>query len=46
MVDGSDPQLDAAIAHMLEELETNRYEPPTPPAYPDRSGMGIPPEDQ
>ncbi len=46
MVDGGDPQLDAAIAHMLEELETNRYQPPTPPAYPDRSGMGLPPEDQ
>ena len=46
MTDGRDPQLDAAIAHMLEELETNPYRPPTPPAFPDRSGMGIPEEDQ
>ncbi|MDX1502183.1 MAG: PDZ domain-containing protein [Thermoanaerobaculia bacterium] len=41
MVGGRDPQLDAAIAHMLEELERNPYLPPTPPAFPDRSGMGI-----
>ncbi len=45
MVGGKDPQLDAAIAHMLEELETKAYQPPTPPAFPDRSGMGIAPED-
>jgi len=45
MVDGQDPQLDAAIAHMLEELETKAYQPPTPPAFPDRSGMGLAPED-
>ena len=45
MVDGADPQLDAAIAHMLEEIETNPYRPPTPPDYPDRSGMGITAED-
>ena len=41
MVDGGDPQLDAAIKHMLEEIETNPYSPPARPAYPDRSGMGI-----
>ncbi len=46
MADGSDPQLDAAIAHMLEELERNPYAPPTPPAYPDRSGMGLPESDR
>ena len=45
MVDGADPQLDAAIALMLDELETNPYTPPTPPAFPDRSGMGITAED-
>ncbi len=45
MVGGKDPQLDAAIAHMLEELETNAYQPPTPPSFPDRSGMGLAPED-
>jgi tricorn protease len=41
MVDGSDPQLDAAIQHMLEEIEKNPYVPAQRPAYPDRSGMGI-----
>ncbi len=45
MVGGKDPQLDAAIAHMLEEIEANPYQPPTRPAYPDRSGMGLAPED-
>ncbi|MCP4200590.1 MAG: peptidase S41 [bacterium] len=45
MVGGKDPQLEAAVAHMLEELETNAYQPPTPPAFPDRSGMGLAPED-
>ncbi len=46
MAGGRDPQLDAAIAHMLEELETSPYVPPEPPAYPDRSGFGIAAEDQ
>jgi tricorn protease len=41
MVDGSDPQLDAAIQHMLEEIEKNPYVPAKRPPYPDRSGMGI-----
>jgi tricorn protease len=41
MVNGGDPQLDAAIAHMLEEIERNPYIPPKRPADPDRSGMGI-----
>ena len=41
MADGGDPQLDAAIAHMLEELEANPYVPPARPDYPDRSGFGI-----
>lgn len=41
MKDGADPQLDAGIARMLEELAKNPYTPPTRPAYPDRSGMGI-----
>ena len=45
MVGGKDPQLDAAIAHMLEELEAHPYEPPGRPAPPDRSGMGLAPED-
>lgn len=41
MVGGGDPQLDAAIDLMLEELRRNPYEPPRKPAYPDRSGMGV-----
>jgi tricorn protease len=40
MVDGGDPQLDAAIQLMLKEIE-NYPEPPKRPAYPDRRGMGI-----
>jgi len=46
MVDGGDPQLDAAIEHMLAELERNPYVAPKRPAYPDRSGMGIRQEDK
>ena len=41
MVDGGDPQLDAAIAHMLSEIERNPHKAPKRPAYPDRSGMGV-----
>lgn len=41
MVDGGDPQLDAAIAHMLEEIEKNGYKAPKRPADPNRKGMGI-----
>ena len=41
MVDGSDPQLDAAIEHMLAEIERHPYAPSPRPEYPDRSGMGI-----
>lgn len=41
MTDGGDPQLDAAIAHMLQEIKRNGYAPPPRPAYPDRHGMGI-----
>jgi tricorn protease len=46
MVDNGDPQLDAAIQHMLEEIERNPYIPPKRPADPDRSGMGITDEDK
>ncbi|CAM2068459.1 Tricorn protease-like protein [Sulfidibacter corallicola] len=41
MVDGADPQLDRAIEQMLEELKTYPKIPKRP-AYPDRSGMGLP----
>ena len=44
MVDGGDPQLDAAIEYLLGELKTNSFVPVKRPASPDRSGMGIPPE--
>jgi tricorn protease len=46
MVDGGDPQLDVAIKLMLEEIEKHPYTPPQRPAYPDRSGMGIPVKDR
>ncbi len=46
MVNGGDPQLDAAIEHMLAEIKRNPYTPPPRPAYPDRSGMGIREEDK
>jgi tricorn protease len=36
-----DPQLEAAIALMLDEIAKHPYAPPKRPAYPDRSGMGV-----
>jgi tricorn protease len=44
MWDGGDPQLDAAIDLMLEEIEANPYVPAPPPPYTNRSGMGVQPE--
>lgn len=41
LASGADPQLDAAIEHLLAEIEANGYSPPERPADPDRSGMGI-----
>jgi tricorn protease len=46
MTDGGDPQLDAAIAHLIGELQKNPSARPMRPAYPNRSGMGIKPEDK
>ncbi|MHC4837458.1 MAG: S41 family peptidase [Planctomycetota bacterium] len=46
MWDGGDPQLDAALEHMLELIASEPYVKPTRPAYPDRSGLGIAPEDK
>ena len=46
MVGGKDPQLDAAINHMVDELERNPYKPAKRPKYPDRSGMGLTEEDK
>ena len=41
MIDGGDPQLDAAIKQMLEEIKQNPYVRAKRPPYPDRKGMGI-----
>ncbi len=46
MVNGGDPQLDAAIDHMLGEVEKNGYHKPNRPESPNRKGMGIRPEDR
>ncbi len=46
MKDGGDPQLDRAIAHLLEELTTKTFVPVPKPKYPNRSGFGIRPEDK
>ncbi|NJN64066.1 MAG: peptidase S41 [Acidobacteria bacterium] len=46
MQGGADPQLDAAIAELLRELERNPPRIPARPAYPDRRGMGIPDKDK
>jgi tricorn protease len=46
MTDGRDPQIDAAVKLMLEEIEKHPYTPPARPAYPDRSGMGVPERDR
>lgn len=42
---GIDPQLERAIAEMQEAVRTRPWVAPDVPAYPDRSGMGIPDED-
>ncbi len=44
--DGRDPQLDAGIAHLLEELKTKAYQPAPRPAPPVRSGFGIDEKDR
>ena len=43
---GEDPQLDAAVQHLLGEIKTKGYTPPKRPAGPDRRGMGIPERDR
>lgn len=43
---GGDPQLDAAIDHLLSEIQTRGYRPPATPAGPDRKGMGLPESDK
>ena len=46
MADGGDPQLDAAIEHMMSEILRHPYRPVPRPPYPDRSGMGITKQDR
>lgn len=46
MTTGGDPQLDAAIKHLQEELKTKRFVAPPRPKSPDRRGMGIPERDR
>ncbi len=46
MVDGGDPQLEAAIELMLQEIPKFRYPVRNRPAAPDRSRMGITEEDK
>ncbi len=46
MMNGGDPQMDAAIELMLKEIEENGFKPPQRPAYPDRSKMGLPDSDK
>lgn len=45
MADGQDVQLDGAIDYLLDELERAPFRKPERPPYPDRSGMGVRPED-
>lgn len=42
MLEGGDPQLDAAIKLMLDSIQDRTYKPIARPPYPDRSGMGVP----
>ncbi len=46
MTDGGDPQLDAAIKLMLEEIDRQPFIHAQRPAYPNRSGMGISEDDK
>lgn len=43
---GGDPQLDAAIAHLMEEVAKRPYVAPKRPTPPDRKGMGLPESDK
>ena len=46
MLDGNDPQINAAVDHLLEKIKTEGYEPPEPPEPPVRTGIGIEEEDK
>lgn len=45
LAQGGDPQLEAGVAHLLQELETFEFPKKQRPAGPDRSGAGIPASD-
>ncbi len=46
MVGGGDPQLEAAVAHLLKEIEAFEFHRPRRPAGPDRRGPGVSEEDR
>ena len=46
MQGGRDPQLEAGVSHLLEELRTKAFVRPKRPKSPDRSGVGITPADR
>ena len=46
MQDGHDPQIEAAVKHLLEELKKKPPVAPKRPAYPNRAGMGSKKEDR
>jgi len=46
MRDGADPQMDKAIELMLQAIKDHPFVPVPKPKYPNRSGMGIPPEER
>lgn len=45
MVDGADPQLQAAIEHLQTQLATWKSDRPSRPKSPDRTAAGVPPEE-
>ncbi|RMH24386.1 MAG: hypothetical protein D6692_13405 [Planctomycetota bacterium] len=46
MVEGRDPQIDAAVEHLLDVIKTDGYRQPNRPAEPVRTGIGIRDEDK
>ncbi|MGC4045318.1 MAG: PDZ domain-containing protein [Armatimonas sp.] len=46
MQNGGDPQIEAAVRHLLEEIKRKPFVQPARPKYPNRAGMGIKKEDQ
>ncbi len=46
MQNGADPQLEAAVKHLLEELKRKPFVQPARPKYTNRAGMGVKKEDR